>query len=71
MAKKFLDSYLFIYFYFFYTCRVILRSEEYYSIEIPKFLTSKKSVVIWQLEHSCVATDLICFNLFMFLSPKG
>jgi hypothetical protein len=39
--------------------------------EIPKFLTKKKCLFTWQPEHSCAAIDLICFNLFMFLSPKG
>jgi hypothetical protein len=35
-----------LFFFFFYTCGVILRSDEYCSDEIPKCLTSKKSVVI-------------------------
>ena len=60
MVKKFPD-------FFFSTGRVILRSEEYCSDEIPKFLTRNKCVFTWQLEHSCVAIDLVCFNLFMFL----
>jgi hypothetical protein len=64
MVKKFPD------FFFFYTCGVILRSEEYCSDEMPKFLTRKKCVVIWQPEHSCAAIDLVCFNLFMFMSPR-
>jgi hypothetical protein len=59
------------FFFFFNTCGVILRFEECYSDEIPKCLTSKKSVVIWKPEHSCEATDFICFNLFLFLFPKG
>jgi hypothetical protein len=64
MVKKFPD-------FFFYTCRVILRSEEYCSDEIPKFLTRKKCVLTWQPEHSCATIDLVDFNVFMFLSPKG
>jgi hypothetical protein len=68
MVKKFPD---FRFFFFFYTYGVILRSEEYYGDEIPKFLTRKKCVFTWQPEHSCATIDLVCFNLFMFLSPKG
>jgi hypothetical protein len=48
----------------------ILRSEEYCSDEIPKCLTRKKYVAIWQPEHSCKTIDLVCFNLFMFLSTR-
>jgi len=55
---------------FFYICGVILRYEEYCSDEIPKCLTRKKCVFTWQHEHSCATIDLVCFNLFMFLSPK-
>jgi hypothetical protein len=58
-------------FFFFTPAEVILWSEEYCSDEIPKCLTRKKCVFTWQPEHSCVAIDLVCFNLFMFLSPKG
>ena len=65
MVKKIPDI------FFFYTCGVILRFEEYCSDEMPKFLTRKKCVVIWKPEHSCMTIDLVCFNLFMFLSPKG
>jgi hypothetical protein len=36
-----------------------LQSEEYCSDEIPKCLTRKKCVVIWQAEHSCAAIDLV------------
>jgi hypothetical protein len=57
-------------FIFFNTYGVILQSEEYCSDEIPKFLTRKKCVVIWQPEQSCATRDLACFNLFMFLSPR-
>jgi hypothetical protein len=64
MVEKFPD------FFFFYTCRVILRSEEYCSDEMPKLLTRKKCVMIWQPKHSCVVIDLVCFNLFMFMSPR-
>ena len=64
MVKQFPD------FFFFYTCRVILQYEEYYSDEMPKCLTRKKCVVIWQPEHSCAIIDLVCFNFFMFLSPR-
>jgi len=59
------------FFFFFNTCRVILRSEEYCSDEIPKCLTRKKCVFTWKPEHSCMAIDLVYFNLFMFLSTKG
>jgi hypothetical protein len=57
-------------FFFFYTCGVILRSEEYCREEMPKCLTKKKYVFTWQPEHICVAIDLLCVNLFMFLSPR-
>jgi hypothetical protein len=57
-------------FFIFYTCGVILRYEEYCSDKIPKCLTRKKCVVIWKPEHNCVVIDLVCFNLFMFLSPR-
>jgi hypothetical protein len=50
--------------FFFYTCGVILRSEEYCSDEMPKFLIRKKCVVIWQLEHSCAEIDLVCIFFF-------
>jgi hypothetical protein len=59
------------FFLFFYTCRVILWSEEYCSDEIPKCLTKIKCVFTWQPEHSCATIDLVGFNLFMFLSPQG
>jgi hypothetical protein len=59
MVKKFPD-------FFFYTCGVILQSEEYCREEMPKCLTRKKCVFTWQPEHSCAAIDLVCFNLFMF-----
>jgi hypothetical protein len=58
------------YIIFFYTCGVILWSEEYCSDEMPKFLTRKKFVVIWQPDHSCATIYLVCFNLFMFLSLR-
>jgi hypothetical protein len=64
MVKKIPDL-----FFFFY--KVILRSEEYYREEMPKCLTKNKCVFTWQPEHSCAAIDLVYFNLFMFLSPKG
>jgi hypothetical protein len=64
MVKKFPE-------FIFFTCGVILRSEEYRSDELPKCLTRKKCVFTWQPEHSCVTIDLVSFNLFMFLSPKG
>jgi hypothetical protein len=64
MVTKFLDFYLFIY-------RVILRSKEYCREEMPKCLTRTKCVFSWQPEHSCTAIYLVCFNLFMFLFPKG
>jgi hypothetical protein len=57
--------------FFFYTCGVILQSEEYRSDEIPKCLTRMKCVFTWKPKHSWAAIDLVCFNLFMFLSPKG
>jgi hypothetical protein len=66
MVKKIPD----FFFYFFYTCEVILRFEEYYSDEMLKCLTRKKRVVTWQPEHICATIDLVCFNLFMFLSPR-
>jgi hypothetical protein len=37
---------------------------------MPKFLTIKKCVFTWKLEHSCTKIDLVYFNLFMFLSPR-
>jgi len=43
---------------------------EYCNDEMPKFLTRKKYVVTWQPEHNCVAIDLVCFDLFMLLSPR-
>jgi hypothetical protein len=55
-------------FFFSYTCRVILWSEEYCSDEMLKFLIRNKCVVIWQLEHSCAAIDLVCF--FFFFCPQ-
>jgi hypothetical protein len=58
--------------FFFYTCRVILRSEEYCNDEIPKCLIRKKCVVIWQLEcrrHSCATIDLVCF-VFCFCPQR-
>jgi hypothetical protein len=64
MVKKFPD------FFFFYTYGVILRLEEYYREEIPKFLTRNKCVFTWKPEHSCTTIYLVCFNLFMFLSPR-
>jgi hypothetical protein len=64
MVKNFPD------FFFLYTYGVILWSEEYYSDEMPKCLTRKKCVVIWKHEHGCAVIDLVCFNLFMFLSPR-
>jgi hypothetical protein len=50
--------------------RVILWSKEYCSDEIPKCLTKKKCVVIWQLEHSCTTIDLFSFIFFVSI-PKG
>jgi hypothetical protein len=58
------------FFFFFYTCGVILWSEEYCSDEMPKCLIRKKCVVIWQLEHSCMTIDLVCF-FFFFFCPQG
>jgi hypothetical protein len=63
MVKKFPNL-------FFYTYGVILQSEEYCREEMPNCLTRKKCVFTWQPEHSCAAIDLVCFNLFMFLSPR-
>jgi hypothetical protein len=73
MVKKIPEFIIFIFFifFFFYTCGVILRSEEYCSDEIPKCLTKNKCVFTWQPEHSCATIDLVYFNLFMLLSPKG
>jgi hypothetical protein len=68
MVKTF--PYFLFFIFSFYTCRVILWSEEYYSDEMPKCLTRKKCVVIWKPKHSCAAIDLVYFNLFMFLSPR-
>ena len=68
MVKKIPD---FFYFLFFYTCGVILRSEEYYSDEMPKFLIRKKCVVIWQLEHSCAEIDLVCIFFFRVETYSG
>jgi hypothetical protein len=39
--------------------------------EMPKCLTRKKCGFTWQPKHSCTIIDLVCFNLFIFLSPKG
>jgi hypothetical protein len=69
MVKKIPD--LLFFFFIFLSCGVILRSEEYCSDEIPKCLTRKKCVFTWKPKHSYVIIDLVCFNLFMFLSPKG
>jgi hypothetical protein len=65
MVKKFPDFFIFFFFY-----GVILWSEEYCREEMPKCLTRKKCVFTWQPKHSCVAIDLVYFNLFMFLSPR-
>jgi hypothetical protein len=68
MVKKFPDPFFF--FFFFNNCRVILRSEECCSAEIPKFLTRKKCVFTWQPEHSCATIDLAGLICLCLCSPR-